>query len=71
LAPRQPLTATPYALRALNLTSNGLAGAYGNAVTLNQRGHSFAGAFTGTVSGTVSGDGSGLSECQRGDGRRF
>jgi hypothetical protein len=61
LTPRQPLTATPYALRALNLTSNGLAGAYGNAVTLGNTGNSFAGTFTGTVSGTVSGDGTGLA----------
>jgi len=61
LTPRQPLTATPYALRALNLTSNGLAGTYGNAVTLNNAGNSLAGTFSGTVSGTVSGDGSGLA----------
>ena len=57
LTPRQPLTATPYALRALNLTTNGLAGTYGNAVTFNNAGNSFAGAFTGTVSG----DGSGMT----------
>lgn len=61
LTPRQPITATPYALRALNLTSNGLAGTYGNAVTFGNAGNSFAGTFTGSVSGAVSGDGSGLA----------
>ena len=48
LTPRQPLTATPYALRALNLTTNGLvAGTYGTALNFNNAGNSFAGAFTG------------------------
>ena len=66
LTPRQPLTATPYALRALNLGMNGLAaGTYGNAVTFNNTGNSFAGSFagelTGTLTGAASGDGSGLT----------
>ena len=52
LTPRQPLTPTPYALRALNLATNGLAaGAYASAVTFNNAGNSFAGAFNGAVSG--------------------
>jgi hypothetical protein len=55
LTPRQPVTATPYALRALNLTTNGLAGTYGNAVTFNNAGNSFAGAFNGALSGNGSG----------------
>jgi trimeric autotransporter adhesin len=55
LTPRQPVTATPYALRALNLTTNGLAGTYGNAVTFDNAANSFAGAFTGAVSGNGSG----------------
>jgi hypothetical protein len=55
LTPRQPITATPYALRALNLTTNGLAGTYGNAVTFNNAGNSFAGAFNGALSGNGSG----------------
>jgi len=55
LAPRQPLTATPYALRALNLTTNGLAsGTYGNALTLNNAGNSFAGSFNGGFTGDGS-----------------
>jgi hypothetical protein len=55
LTPRQPITPTPYALRALNLTTNGLAGTYGNAVTFNNAGNSFAGAFNGALSGNGSG----------------
>jgi len=52
LTPRQPLTPTPYALRALNLTTNGLAaGTYANAVTFNNPGNSFFGAFNGNGSG--------------------
>ena len=48
LTPRQPLTATPYALRALNLTTNGLvSGTYGTALNFNNAGNSFAGAFIG------------------------
>jgi trimeric autotransporter adhesin len=62
LTPRQPLTATPYALRALNLTTNGLAaGTYANAVTFNNAGNSFAGTLTGAFVGASSGDGSGLT----------
>jgi hypothetical protein len=55
LNPRQPVTATPYALRALNLTTNGLAGTYGSAVTFDNTANSFAGAFTGAVNGNGSG----------------
>ena len=48
LSPRQPLTPTPYALRALNLTTNGLtAGTYASAVTLNNANNNFSGAFIG------------------------
>ena len=57
LAPRQRLTATPYALTAGNLTgpvpANSLTGTYGNAVTLDNPANVIAGAF--------SGDGSGLT----------
>jgi hypothetical protein len=49
LTPRQQLTATPYALRALNLTTNGLvSGTYGTALNFNNAGNSFAGAFIGS-----------------------
>jgi hypothetical protein len=52
LAPRQPLTAAPYALRALNLTTNGLvSGTYGNALTFNNAGNNFAGVFNGAFTG--------------------
>ena len=66
LTPRQPLTATPYALRALNLTTNGLpSGTYTSVLNLNNAGNIFAGAFngtvTGTVSGTLTGDGTSVS----------
>ncbi len=61
LTPRQPVTATPYALRALSLTTNGLAGAYGNAVTFNNAGNNFVGGFAGAFTGTASGDGAGLT----------
>jgi trimeric autotransporter adhesin len=62
LSPRQPVTATPYALRALNLTTNGLAaGTYGNVVTFNNAGNSFAGTLTGSFIGAASGDGAGLT----------
>ena len=47
LAPRQPLTPTPYAITASNVTgvlpSAGLSGTYGAAVILNNAGNSFAG----------------------------
>lgn len=56
LTPRQPLTPTPYALRALTLSSNGLAaGTYTSAVTFNNAGNSFAGTFTGAASGEGGG----------------
>lgn len=62
LNPRQPVTATPYALRAMNLTTNGLAaGDYDSAVAFNNAGNTFAGAFSGSVSGTFSGNGSGMT----------
>lgn len=62
LAPRQPLTATPYALRALNLTTNGLvSGTYGNALTFNNAGNSFSGSFNGGFNGSFVGDGSTIS----------
>jgi hypothetical protein len=62
LAPRQPVTATPYALRALNLTTNGLvAGTYGNALTFNNAGNNFAGLFNGTFTGAYSGNGAAIS----------
>ncbi len=55
LTPRQPLTPTPYALRALNLTTNGLtAGTYTSAVTFNNAGNSFAGAFIGNGGGLTN-----------------
>jgi hypothetical protein len=56
LNPRQPVTATPYALRALNLITNGLAaGTYGSAVTFDNAANSFAGAFNGAVTGNGAG----------------
>ena len=62
LAPRQPLTTAPYALRALNLTTNGLAsGIYGNAFTLNNAGNLFAGSFNGASTGSFAGNGSAIS----------
>lgn len=54
LAPRQPLTAAPYALRALSLTTNGLvSGTYGNTLTLNNAANVFSGSFIGNGS-TIS-----------------
>ena len=48
LAPRQPLTSSPYAITAGNVVSGGLAaGAYGNAVTLNNAANQFTGSFAG------------------------
>ena len=48
LTSRQALTPTPYAITAGSVVSGGLtAGTYGNAVTLNNGGNSFAGAFAG------------------------
>ena len=52
LSPRQPITATPYAVRALNLSSNALS-AFSGPVSFSNPGNSFYGAF--------SGDGSGLT----------
>jgi hypothetical protein len=62
LAPRQPLTPTPYALRALNLTTNGLvSGIYGNALTFNNAGNIFAGGFNGAFNGSFVGNGASVS----------
>ena len=48
LSPRQPITATPYAILAGNVVSGGLAsGSYGNAVNFNNGANQFTGAFTG------------------------
>jgi Chaperone of endosialidase len=51
LIPRQPITATPYAITAGNLngalSSASLSGTYGNAVTLNNAANSFTGNGTG------------------------
>jgi len=44
LSPRQPVTATPYAIRALNVGTNGLAGGtYLNALTLSNAANVFVG----------------------------
>jgi len=52
LSPRQPVTATPYALRALNLATNGLAaGTYSSAIAFNNGANSFNGTFTGNGAG--------------------
>lgn len=51
LAPRQPITAAPYAITARNVTgvvpSAGLAGTYSSAVTFNNAGNSFTGNGSG------------------------
>ena len=48
LSPRQQLTPVPYAITAENVIGGGLAaGAYGNAVTLNNAANQFTGSFTG------------------------
>ena len=48
LSPRQQLTPAPYAITAGNVVSNGLAaGAYGNAVALNNAANLFTGSFSG------------------------
>jgi hypothetical protein len=51
LAPRQRITATPYALMAGNvsgvISNSGIAGGYSNAVTFTNPGNSFAGSFAG------------------------
>ncbi len=58
LAPLQLVTATPYAIRALQVGTNGLAaGAYANAVSFHNPGNSFTGNGTGltNVSATTLG----------------
>jgi len=54
LSPRQPITATPYAITAGNLsggvTSANLAGTYANALTLNNAANSFSGSGAGLTS---------------------
>ena len=48
LAPRQPVTATPYAITAGNVLAGGLpSGTYGHAVTFNNGANSFSGSYTG------------------------
>lgn len=47
LSPRVEITPTPYALMALNVASNGLAGSYGEPVTFNNSANAFVGAFAG------------------------
>jgi len=47
LSPRTEITPTPYALYALNVGSNGIAGPYGESVTFNHSGNVFVGSFTG------------------------
>jgi hypothetical protein len=48
LTPRQPLTPTPYAITAGNVTAGGLtSGSYGNAVSFNNASNSFSGSFSG------------------------
>jgi len=58
LNPRQPLTPTPYAIAASNLTgtlpAGGLSGTYGNAVTLNNPGNVFAGNGAGLTNVNAS-----------------
>ena len=51
LAPRQPVTSTPYAMRAGSVSgvigSNGIAGSYGNAVFFSNTGNNFSGSGAG------------------------
>ena len=47
LSPRVEITPTPYALQALNVASNAIAGAYGESVTFNHPDNIFVGNFTG------------------------
>ena len=58
LSPRQKLTPTPYAMTAENLngtvSSGGLSGTYGSAVTFNNAGNAFAGTFTGNGGGLTN-----------------
>jgi hypothetical protein len=55
LVPRQRLTATPYAITAGNVASNGLAsGTYASAVTFNNPANSFTGGFTGNGTGLTN-----------------
>lgn len=53
LSPRQPLTATPYAIRALSMAEAAIGGEYSNAVSFSNGANEFTGTFTG--------DGSSLS----------
>jgi hypothetical protein len=48
LAPRQPLSATPYAVTAGNLVGSGLAGIYGGAITLSNAANQITGTFSGS-----------------------
>ena len=61
LSPRQALTATPYALSALNVGTNGLAaGDYANAVNFNNVSNSFSGSGAGLTGLNASQLGSGI-----------
>lgn len=55
LSPRQKITATPYAIRAANITgtlsAENLGGTYGNAVMFTSSANSFLGSFSGNGSG--------------------
>ena len=52
LTPRQPVTATPYAVFAQNVRAGGLAaGTYANPVALNHPANSFGGSFAGNGTG--------------------
>ena len=58
LSPRQPITATPYAITAGNLNgavaSTSLTGTYANALTLNNAANQLAGNFTGNGAGVTN-----------------
>jgi hypothetical protein len=51
LAPRQQLTATPYAITAGSLVGGGLPAVYTNVVTFNNTNNNFNGSFSGSGSG--------------------
>jgi hypothetical protein len=58
LAPRQAITSTPYAIRALSfdgvIAGNQLSGTYGNAVNFSNAAGAFNGAFTGSGAGLTN-----------------
>lgn len=51
LTPRQPLTPSPYAITAGNISPAGIAGSYTNAVSFNNAADNFSGNFNGNGSG--------------------